>query len=80
MKWKIKLYKKTDGEYPVLDCIKSLSPKQRAKIEKEIDLLEMHGIYLSYPYKRKIKGEKYKDLWELRIKSGKSVQNYIFFI
>jgi phage-related protein len=80
MKWEIKLYKKTNGEYPVLDYILALSPKQRAKIEKGIDLLELHGISLPYPYKRKIRGVKYKDLWELRIKSGRSQLRIIYFL
>ena len=42
--WKIKLYKKLNGEIPVLEYILALPPKQRAKIESEIDVLEKHGI------------------------------------
>ena len=44
MNWKIKLYKKLNGEIPVLEYILDLPPKQRAKIESEIDILEKHGI------------------------------------
>ncbi len=80
MNWKIELYKRPNGECPVLDYIQTLLPKQRAKIEKEIDLLELHGIYLPHPYKRKIKGERYKDLWELRIRYGKSFLRVIYFL
>ena len=44
--WKIKLYKKLNGEIPVLEYILDLPPKQRTKIESEIDILEKHGINL----------------------------------
>lgn len=44
MNWKIKLYKKLNGEIPVLEYILALPPKQRAKIESDIDILEKHGI------------------------------------
>ena len=80
MKWRIELYKTVSGEYPVLNFIQSLSHKQRAKIEKEIDLLELYGIFLSYPYKRKIRGDRYKDLWELRTSSDKSQFRVIYFL
>src|SRR3989304_9491761 len=80
VKWRIELYRKVSGEYPVLNFIQSLSPKQRAKIENEIDLLELYGIYLSYPYKRKIGGDRYKDLWELRIRFDKSQFRIIYFL
>ena len=42
--WKIKLYKKLNGEIPVLEYILDLPPKQRAKIESEIDILRFPGI------------------------------------
>jgi len=80
MKWRIELYKTGSGKYPVLDFIQSLPPEQRAKIEKEIDLLELHGIYLPYPYTRKIRGDRYKDLWELRISFSASQFRIIYFL
>jgi len=80
MKWKIELYKTLNKKCSVLNYIQFLQPKQRAKIEKEIDLLELHGIYLPYPYTRKIKGNKYKGLWELRIISGRSKFRIIYFL
>lgn len=48
----------------------------QAKIYRTIDLLEQFGNDLHFPYTEKIKGEKYKDLWELRIQQS----NYIFRI
>jgi phage-related protein len=44
MKWSIELFEKANHECPVLDFIQSLPPKHRAKIEREIDLLEEFGI------------------------------------
>ncbi|MHB8279810.1 MAG: hypothetical protein ACYDIA_19485 [Candidatus Humimicrobiaceae bacterium] len=38
------MYKKLNGEIPVLEYILALPPKQRAKIESDIDILEKHGI------------------------------------
>jgi len=80
MKWRIELYKTGRVECPILDFIQSLPPKQRAKIEKEIDLLKLHGIYLPYPYTRKIRGDRYKDLWELRISFSASQFRIIYFL
>lgn len=70
-KWRIELYKTAGGECPVLKFIQSLSPKQKIRIEKEIDLLELYGVCLPYSYKRKIRGDRYKNLFELRIRCGK---------
>jgi phage-related protein len=80
MKWEIELYKTAYKRYPVLDYIQSLQPKQRAKIEKVIDLLELYGIYLPHPYAKKIKGSRYKGLWELRISCDKSKYRIIYFL
>jgi len=79
-KWKIELYKTESGEYPVLNYIQSLSPKQRTKIERGIDLLELYGIFLPFPYKRKILGYRYKNLWELRIRFGENRFRIVYFL
>ena len=44
MNWKIKPYEKLNGEIPVLEYILEFPPKQRAKIESEIDILRFPGI------------------------------------
>lgn len=68
IKWEIEYYKKANGEIPVLNFMKKLSPKMRAKAFKEIELLEEYGIYLREPYVKPTKGKNYKGLYELRIK------------
>lgn len=80
MKWTIELYEKENKNCPVLDFILSLPPKHRAKVEREIDLLEEFGINLTYPHTRKIEGEKYKDLWELRIRFANDISRIFYFI
>jgi len=80
MKWSIELYETQNGQCPVLEFILSLPPKHRAKAEREIDLLEEFGINLTYPHTRKIEGETYKDLWELRIKFASDISRIFYFI
>jgi len=80
MKFIVELYKKENNQCPVLDFITSLKPKQQAKIEREIDLLEEFGIELLFPHTRKLEGEKYKDLWELRIKQGTDSFRIFYFM
>lgn len=79
-KWEIELYEKSSIACPVLDFIQSLPPKHRAKIEREINLLEEFGINLTYPHTRKIEGENYKGLWELRIKFGNDISRVLYFL
>jgi len=80
MNWKIKPYEKLNGEIPVLEYILELPPKQRAKIESEIDILEKHGINLIYPSVLKLKGKRYKGLWEMRIKFSNNISRIIYFL
>ncbi|HBE78670.1 MAG TPA: type II toxin-antitoxin system RelE/ParE family toxin [Firmicutes bacterium] len=80
MKWTIELYEKENQQCPILNFIQSLPPKHRAKIEREIDLLEEFGINLTYPHTRKIEGENYKGLWELRIQFASDISRIFYFI
>lgn len=43
------------------DFIKSLSPKESAKIVRDLDLLQKFGYNLHYPYVDTIKGKNTKD-------------------
>ncbi len=45
-----------------------------------IDLLEKLGISIKEPYAKPIKGEKYKDLWELRIQQGSDASRIFYFL
>lgn len=65
--YEIEYYTKK-GKCPVLEFIVSQSPKEQAKILREIDLLEEFGLSLGMPHIKNIQGV--KGLWELRIKHG----------
>ncbi len=68
--YKIKYYVE-DNESPVIEIIKKQSPKEKAKILREIELLEDFGLFLGMPHIKKLKG--YDDLWELRIKHSSNI-------
>ena len=60
--WQIHFYEDHRGKSPVLDFIKELSPKDRAKVNNVFRLLEEFGTDLGMPHARRIEGR----LWELR--------------
>ncbi len=62
------------GRYPVLEFIKKQSPKEQAKLIREIDLLEEFGLALGMPHTKKMTGT---DIWELRVKH--STNNFRIF-
>ena len=63
----------------LLEYLLSLNPKMRAKAFSEIELLQKHGTTLKEPYTKAIKGEKYKDLFELRIKFSSDISRIFYF-
>jgi phage-related protein len=69
-----------NNEVPVLDFIISLNPKQQAKIYREIELLRKFGNELHFPHVRKMEGEKYNSLWELRIEFSSDVFRIFYFM
>ncbi len=79
MDWQVEYYKKKSGDIPVLNFLLTLNPKMRAKAFSEIELLERHGINLREPYVKPIKGEKYKGLFELRIKFSSDISRIFYF-
>jgi phage-related protein len=80
MKYEIELYETVDRENPVLDFILSLNAKQQAKIYREIELLEKFGDELHFPHVRKMEGEKYVGLWEIRIKFASDAFRIFYFM
>ncbi len=79
MNWQVEYYKKENGKIPVLDYLLKLNPKMRAKAFSEIELLERHGTKLREPYAKAVKGERYKDLFELRIKFSTDISRIFYF-
>lgn len=80
MKWIIDFYKKENEESPVEEFLDCLPPKLQAKAIREIDLLEEFGIMLPYPHAKDIKGDRYKGLWELRVKVATDISRVFYFL
>jgi phage-related protein len=80
MEYEVELYEKVDNKCPVLDFIVSLNPKQQAKIYREIELLKTFGNELHFPHVRKMEGEKYNNLWELRIEFASDAFRIFYFM
>ncbi len=80
MAWYVDYYQKENGEIPVFEFLRSLEPKLRAKTQSTIDLLEACGTNLKEPYVAPIKGEKYKGLWELRVKFASDITRVFYFM
>ena len=79
MDWQVEYYQKENGDIPVLDYLLTLEPKMRAKAFSEIELLERHGSALREPYVKPIKGDKYKGLFELRIRFATDISRIFYF-
>ena len=72
-------YKKTDGTKPAGEFIKSLTTEMKAKVVRDIDLLEKYGFDLGMPYVKKIQGKKYEKLFELRSKFSTNISRIFYF-
>lgn len=68
-------YEKEDGTVPTEEFLDSLPGKMRAKVLKEIDILEEYGNELREPYTKYL-GE---GLFELRIKLGTDISRVLYF-
>lgn len=79
MDWQVEYYKKENGDIPILEYLLTLDAKMRAKAFSEIELLQKHGINLREPYTKAIKGEKYKNLFELRVKFSSNISRIFYF-
>ena len=74
--WSIEYYQFRSGRCPVEEFIDSLDAKSRARIARTLDLLEEFGTSLGMPYARHLE----KQLWELRIRQGRSRYRIIYFL
>ena len=79
MNWQIEYYKKENGNTPVLGFLLSLNQKMRAKAFSEIELIEKYGINLRESYVKPIKGENYKEIFELRVKFPSNIIRIFYF-
>ncbi len=80
MDWEIEFYQKEDGEIPVEDFLFSLNPKLRAKAYSDILLLKKLGFNIRSPFSTAVKGERYKGLFELRVKFSSDITRIFYFL
>ena len=73
MNWDITYYKTNSGKVPVIEYIKSLDAKNIVKIRNALRWLIEFGINESQLGSRKIKGKRYKGLYELKIDSSRII-------
>ena len=75
--WIVEFYETETGEVPSLCFIKALEVKLRAKVFRDLELLEERGNELRLPYSRHLDD----GIFELRtIQSTNVVRNLYFFI
>ena len=72
-------YKRKDGKKPAGEFINSLTTEMKAKVIRDIDLLEKYGFNLGKPYVKKIQGKKYDKLYELRSKFSNNISRIFYF-
>lgn len=71
-------YYEENGRFPVFEFIQGLTPKEQAKILREIDLLKEFGLALGLPHIKKMQGD-YNSLWELRVKQSTNDFRIFYF-
>lgn len=76
MQWKVQLYKDQHGNSCVLDYLNSIEDKKlKAKILKDIELLQQFGMRLPMPHARYIES----GIWELRTKQSNNISRILYF-
>jgi len=73
MDWNIAYYKTNSGRVPVIDYINNQEPDRISKIRNSLILLKEFGIEKSQLNARKLRGIRYKGLYERRIDSSRII-------
>ena len=68
----VEYYEKEDGSYPVEEFLLSLDIKMRAKVFRNLELLEIKGNQLREPHLE-------DGIFELRVKLGKNITRVLYF-
>lgn len=75
MAFEIEVYEEENGRSPFMEFLASLSPKMKAKILRDLDLLEEKGNALREPYSKHLED----GIFELRTKLGSDITRSLFF-
>lgn len=73
MDWNIAYYKTDSGSAPVIDYINIQEPNRICRIRNSLRLLKEFGIGKSQLNARKLRGVRYKGLYELRIDNSRII-------
>lgn len=75
MAWITEFYTDEQGRAPVEEFLDTVPRKERAKILRDLNLLEEFGLQLGSPHVRHLTGK----LWELRIRTRGKAYRIIYF-
>ena len=71
----LEFYEKENGDIPFIDFMKGLSPKLKAKVIRDLDVLERFGNELREPFSKPLED----GIFELRTVFGKDITRILYF-
>lgn len=75
MEWQVEFYTDCDGNKPVKEWLISLNVKARAKVLRNISLLEKFGLDVKEPFVKPLENK----LFEVRAKDSEGIYRVIYF-
>ena len=76
MQWIVQFYEDTNGKSQILDYLNGIEDRKlKAKILRDIELLQQFGINLSMPHARYLEN----GIWELRTKQSNNISRILHF-
>ncbi len=73
--WQVEFYTDQNGNKPVKEWLLALEIKTRAKLFRNIELLEKMGLSITEPYVKPLKDK----LYEVRVKDFRGIYRVIYF-
>ena len=74
--WSIEYYQSEAGRSPVAEFIDLMETSAKARVARNLDLLEEFGIELGMPYAKHLENQ----LWELRVRQARNRYRIIYFL
>jgi len=75
MEWQVEFYTDKNGKKPVIEWLKTLDVKIKAKIFRNLTLLEKFGLDVKEPFVKPLENK----LYEVRAKDSKGIYRVIYF-
>lgn len=75
MAFELEIYEKANGSIPMMELLDSVTPKMKAKILRDLDLLEEKGNLLREPYSKHLED----GIFELRTKLASDITRSLYF-